>query len=130
MFDVQVLRHRGGELPEPVLASIATYYRRVTTAARPMNRLIAAMMLGTIAAIAVQIAGGDDPRWVGWTSLALAVLAIGIAAVHTVRSAVRLGARADDAQAQSRLARAIFRDHLVSVAAITSLLVVQLAFAA
>jgi hypothetical protein len=94
-----------------------------------MNRLIAAMMLGTIAAIVVQIAGGDDPRWVGWTSLALAVPAIGIAAVHTVPSAVRLGARTDDAPAQSRLARAICRDHLVSIAAITALLVVQLAFA-
>jgi hypothetical protein len=129
MFDVQVLRHRDPVLPEPVLSSIASYYRRVTTAARPMNRLIAAVMVGTIAAIVVQIAKGDDPRWAGWASLALAVLAIGIAAVHTVPSAVRLGARADDARAQSRLARAICRDHLVAIAAIVSLLIVQLAFA-
>ena len=42
MFDVQVLRVRPDEIPEPVLASIAAYYRRVTTAARPMNRLVAA----------------------------------------------------------------------------------------
>jgi ER membrane protein SH3 len=130
MFDVQVLRQRDTELPEPVLASITGYYRRVTTAARPMNRLIAAVMLGTIAAIVVQIAKGDDPRWAAWTSLALALLAIGIAAVHTVPSAVRLGARTDGIEAQSRLARAVCRDHLVSIAAITSLLVVQLAFAA
>jgi len=41
MFDVQVAGHDGEELPEPVLASIAGYYARVTTAARPMNRLIA-----------------------------------------------------------------------------------------
>ena len=32
--------------PEGVLASIAAYYGRVTTAARPMNRLIAAVMVG------------------------------------------------------------------------------------
>ena len=37
MFDVQVLRHRrDAQLPEPVLASIAAYYGRVTTRARPM----------------------------------------------------------------------------------------------
>jgi hypothetical protein len=130
MFDVQVLRHRDAEVPEDVLASIASYYRRVTTTARPMNRLVAAAMLATIAAIVLQIANGDAPRWAAWASLALAVLAIGIAAAQTVPSAVRLGARGDAAEVQSRLARSICRDHLVSLAAITSLLVVQLAFAA
>src|ERR1043166_2149382 len=30
MFDVQVLPHRTPELPEPVVSSIAAYYRRVT----------------------------------------------------------------------------------------------------
>jgi hypothetical protein len=37
MFDVQVLRFRDAtrELPEDVLGSIAAYYRRVTTQARP-----------------------------------------------------------------------------------------------
>ena len=130
MFDVQVLRNRDSEVPEPALASIAAYYRRVTTDASPMNRLVAAAMLGTIVAIIVQIAKGEDPRWVGWTSLALALLAIGIAAAHTVPSAVRLGGRGDPVESQSRLARSICRDHLVSIAAITSLLAVQLAFAA
>jgi hypothetical protein len=37
MFDVQVLRAAPGALPEPVLASIAGYYARVTTAARPIT---------------------------------------------------------------------------------------------
>ena len=31
MFDVQAARQPGGDLPEEVLASIAGYYRRVTT---------------------------------------------------------------------------------------------------
>jgi hypothetical protein len=130
MFDVQILRHRAAEIPEDVLASIAGYYRRVTTTARPMNRLVAAAMLATIAAIVVQIAKGDAPRWAAWTSLALAVLAIGIAAAHTVSSAIRLGARTDAPEDQARLARSICRDHLVSFAAIILLLVVQLAAAA
>ena len=34
MFDVQVSATPAGELPEQVLASIAGYYRRVTTTAR------------------------------------------------------------------------------------------------
>ena len=93
-FDVQVLPHRGAEVPEDVLASIASYYRRVTTTARPMNRLVAAAMLATIAAIVVQIAKADAPSWAAWASLALAVLAIGIAAAHTVPSAVRLAREA------------------------------------
>src|ERR1700716_4070759 len=50
MFDVQVLG-RGGDLPEDVLGSISAYYRRVTTSARPMNRLVGAAMLATIASV-------------------------------------------------------------------------------
>jgi hypothetical protein len=92
-----------------------------------MNRLIAAVMLATLVAVVVQIAEGDAPAWVGWTSLGLAAGAIGVAAVHTVPAAVRLGTRADPPAVQSRLARSIFRDHLVSLAAIAAVLAVQLA---
>ena len=131
MFDVQVLAHRrgGDALPEEVLASISAYYRRVTTTARPMNRLVATAMVATLAAIVAQIAAGDAPRWVAWASLALVCGAIAVAAAHTVPAAVRLGAREDDAVAQSRRARGICRDHLLCVSAIGSLLVIQLGFA-
>jgi ER membrane protein SH3 len=129
MFDVQVLRHHERDLPEEVLASIAGYYRRVTTAARPMNRLIAAVMLATIAAIVGQLARGDEPGWIGWVSLALAAVPILLAAAHTVPSAARLGARTDAIGQQSTLARSICRDHLFCAAAICGLLAVQLTFA-
>jgi hypothetical protein len=128
MHDVQVRGRGEGELPEDVLASIAGYYRRVTTDARPMHRLVAAAMLATLTAIVVQIARGDDPRWIGWASLGFVLLGVGIAAGHTVRAAVRLGTRADPPEVQSRLARSIFRDHVVSLAAIAATLVVQLGF--
>src|SRR5262245_13507890 len=59
MFDVQVRGKPPGDLPEPALASIAGYYRRVTTEARPMNRLVAAAMLVTLGAIAAQALAGD-----------------------------------------------------------------------
>jgi hypothetical protein len=129
MFDVQVLRHRGRVLPDEVLESIARYYRRVTTAARPMNRLIALVMLGTIASVVLQLVRDDAPRWVGWLSLALVVSAVGLAAARTVPSAVRLGARNEALEAQSRRARTICRDHLYCLAVVSTLLVVQLAFA-
>ena len=126
MFDVQVLRHRNGDLPEPALASIAAYYRRVTTAARPMNRLVAAVMVGTIAAIVLELTSGDVAAWVAWASLALAGGAVLLAGLRTVPQAVRLGARTDTVERQSRLARSICFEHLGVLAALATLLVVQL----
>jgi hypothetical protein len=130
MFDLQVRGHPERELPEGVLVSISGYYRRVTTAARPMNLLVGAVMAATIVAVTVQIADGDTADWVGWTSLGLAGTAILLAMLHTVPSAVRLGARTDPADVQSRLARSIYRDHVLCLAAITSVLAIQLLFAA
>ncbi len=129
MFDVQVRGRPDGDLPEPVLASIAGYYRRVTTDASPMNRLIAAVMLVTLGAIGVQALAGDTPGWVSVVSAAAALTGIGLAASRTVPRAVRLGGRRDPASVQSTLARSVLRDHLVCLAAIATLLVVQLAWA-
>lgn len=131
MFDVQALRgrRRAGELPEAVLASIAGYYRRVTTAARPMNRLIGAVMVGTLAAVATQLVGDDAPNWVAAISLALIGMALLIVATRTFPNAVRLGARSDPPTVQTRLARAIGVDHIVCLAAMTALLAIQLAAA-
>ena len=129
MFDVQALRHRDGDLPEEVLSSTAGYYRRVTTAARPMNRLIAAVMVATIVAIIVQLAQGDAPRWAAVVSLVLTAAAISVAAVHTVPGAVQLGTRSDAIAGQSRLARSILRDHLLCITAVAVVLLLQLAFA-
>jgi hypothetical protein len=55
---------------------------------------------------------------------------IGLAGGRTVPSAIRLGTRRDDAAGQSRLARAILRQHLVCLACITAGLVLQLGSAA
>jgi hypothetical protein len=128
MFDVQVLRHRGVDLPDEVLASISGYYARVTTGARPMNWLVAAVMLGTFAAIVVQVAGDDAPDWVGWGSLGLVASAVVLAALHTVPAAVRLGTRADPPGVQARLASSILRDHVLCLSAIAATLTLQLAF--
>jgi hypothetical protein len=127
MFDVQVLRHPGRELPAEALESISAYYRRVTTAARPMNLLIGAVMAGMLGAIVAQMATDDVAGWAGWASLALGGSAIALAAVHTYPTAVRLGQGADPMQTQLGLAWSVCRDHVLCVAAITALLTIQLA---
>jgi hypothetical protein len=129
MFDVQTLRHRSGDLPDEVLTSISTYYARVTTAARPMNRLISLVMLATTACLIAQLAGDDAPDWAAIASLAIVLSAIGLAGAHTVPSAVRLGRTTDDVHERTRLARSVTRDHLYCLAAIATVLVVQLGFA-
>ncbi len=94
MFDVQVLAHRAEpQVPDNVVDSISTYYRRVTTDASPMGRLVALVM----------------------------------ALTRVVPNAVRLGARLDPPSARSNLARGILRDHVVFLALIVAVLVVQLA---
>lgn len=127
MFDVQV---RGRKpVPEPALASIAAYYSRVTTKARPMNLLIAAMMLVTLSALVVQLVNDEASRWVSIASLGLAGSAIGIAAGRTVSAAQRLGRRSDSMEEQGRMARSICRDHLVCFGAIATTIALQLIFA-
>jgi hypothetical protein len=129
MFDVQTIPHRGAVLPEEVLASISAYYRRVTTTARPMNRLIALVMLGTLAAIVIELLRRHTQLWVAWASLVAAAAPIALAGIRTVPSAVRLGARHDPTERQSALARSICRQHIFCAIAIAALLVLQLAFA-
>jgi hypothetical protein len=126
MFDVQVRRRRDAVA---AVDSIATYYKRVTTDARPMNRLVAIAMVATIAAIVGQLVAGDVPAWASWVSLALVVAAVGLAGAHTVPAAVRLGAGAGTSDERVRAAGAILRDHVVCFALIATTLVVQLGFA-
>ncbi|MGH9230990.1 MAG: hypothetical protein ACRD07_20055 [Acidimicrobiales bacterium] len=129
MFDVQVLRYGDDEVPEAVLASIAGYYRRVTTEARPLNRLVATAMVATLLAIVLQATGDDVPRWVSVVSAVAAAAPIGLAAARTVPSAVRLGTRRDPLEVQRWLARSVCRDHLVCLPSIAALLVLQLVWA-
>ena len=128
MFDVQVWRHRRSpELPEAVLDSIAAYYRRVTTTASPMGRLVGLVMLVLLVALVVQAIWGDEPLWVSAVSIPAALVGIGLAAARIFGQARRLGARTDPTAVQSELARGIFRAHVVCLAAMVTLLVVQLA---
>ena len=126
MFDVQTRKHPDGVLPPEVLASISAYYRRVTTEAYPMNRLIALVMLLTFAAIFTEVVQGEYQWWIGWGSLLLAGGGFVPTMMRTVPNARRLGGAQDSAEEQSRLARAICRDHMFSFARMSAVLILQL----
>ncbi len=126
MFDVQTRGHAGDVLPREVLASISAYYRRVTTEAYPMNRLVVLVMLLTIGAIVAAIVQGENPWWIGWGSLLLAGSGFVPTMRRTVPNARRLGTGKDLAEEQSRLARAVCRDHLFSFARMAGVLCLQL----
>jgi len=128
IFDVQTWNHRSAdpELPEPVLASIANYYHRATTTSRPMGHLIALVMFILLGALAFQAARGHYAGWLLLSSAVLAGVPVLLALTHTVPYAVRLGKRADSSSQQTRLARSIWRDHLICAACTLALLVLWL----
>jgi hypothetical protein len=127
MFDVQTAGTGGSTLPPEILMSISAYYRRVTTAARPMNNIVSLVMLLTLVAIASEVPGKDHSAWICVPSLLLAASAIALALLRTVRNARALGKREGSPQAQSNLARKVFYDHLYCLVAMTAVLTLQLA---
>ena len=128
MHDVQVLRTSDDELPKAILGSIAGYYRRVTTDAFPMNRLVALVMLSTLGALVAQLTVGSAPQWISGTGLGLVAAATTLAVARTVPSAKRLAQQSDTVRVQSRLARTIFTDHLMCLGAVLTALSLELAF--
>ena len=91
-----------------------------------MNRLIAVVMLLTVLIIVLEIVFGRYHRWIEWISLFAAVFAIGLARMRTIPNASRLGKASDSPEEQSRLARAIYKDHIYCIVAMTIVLVLQL----
>lgn len=126
IFDSQVRGVQGEQLPEPVLASISDYYRRATTTSRPMSRLIAVVMVILIGALVFRSARGHDPLWLIVTSAALAAAPILLALLRTVPNAVRLGGRPGGAAEQSRLARSVYRDHVLCFVLMSIFVVLRL----
>ena len=126
MFAVQTRKAAGEVLPAEVLASISAYYRRVTTDAYPMNRLVALVMVLTLAAICAEIVQGVTSWWIGWVSIALAGSGFVLTLRRTVPNAKRLGRAEDSPEQQSTLARAVYRDHLFSLARMIVVLGLQL----
>ena len=127
MHDVLVRGH-DGELPSDDLDTIARYYRRVTTDAHPMGRLVLVAMLATFAASIAQIAA--DPGPVGFVSAALVLAAMVLVRVRTFPFAVRIGMGRESTAARSDLARAVYRDHVACFIGMAAIIAMQLVAAA
>ena len=125
MFDVQA---RGGPplLPEAVLASIAGYYRRVTTETSPMGSLVAVVMLVTVLAAVVAVVRDAERRGVRVVAVGLIAPPVVLALLRVVPNAVALGTRLDTPEVQSVLARSILREHVLCFVAVLSFLVLEL----
>ena len=130
MFDVQVLGHPAAPalLPEAVLASIGYYYRRVTTDAHPMQRLIGVVMAVTVLGSAWTLRHAWRRRLHG-LALVTAAVPIGLAGARVLPHAVQLGSLVDSAATQSALARAIFADHVFCLAAMAGFTAIEIGLA-
>jgi len=127
MFDVQALGAPPGVLPEEVLASIAAYYRRVTTDAAPMGHLVAAVMVVGLVATGARIVRDPAGRPVNALSFLLFAAPVLLALLRVVPNARALATRTEPAAAQSALARGILRDHLLCFASMAAFLALELA---
>lgn len=118
MFDVQSLRSAASpEAMKQTVDSIAAYYRRVTTDARPMSYLVAAVMLLTIGAAAYRVTRERGNK-IAIVALVLCLAPIVLALVRVLPNAVMLGAGEGSLEQRHALARAICVDHLASFGAI------------
>ena len=126
MFDTQA-GLRGAEPDESAVASISAYYRRATTTSQPMGALIAVVMGVLLVCLGIEAWRGGRPNWVIIASAVLAGGPILLALLRTVPSAVRLGRSSDTPAEQSRLARAIYRDHILCLAGMAAFLLLWLA---
>ncbi|MEQ8858098.1 MAG: hypothetical protein RIC56_05580 [Pseudomonadales bacterium] len=110
MFDVQVWGQADIVAPE-ILASIAGYYRRVTTDADPMGNLVSLMLLLTVLGSVVQLARTALPLWLRAGAVVTATIPAVAAIAVIVPRAIRLGQQADSPELQSELARSILTGH-------------------
>ena len=125
MFDVQVRRLDAPD-GDARLTSIADYYRRVTIEAYPANRLVALVMVCTVAGSLVQLVRAPAGRGRAFLALLVVTIPIVLARIRIVPNAMRLGARRDSIAVQRELAQGIWRDHIVCFAAILTFLILQL----
>lgn len=124
MFDVQVWGQTGTLAPE-TLASLAGYYRRVTTDADPMGNVVSLMLLLTVLGAVVQLARTRLPLWLRAGALVTATVPAVTAIAVLVPAAVRLGQQSDPPEVQSELARTLLSGHLWCLALILIFLLLQ-----
>jgi len=124
IFDSLVLPHHGSTepLPEEVLGTMASFFKRITL--KP--RLIFVVMITMLTVVILQIVQGTVPASVAWTSLVIVTVPTGYATARVMPAARRLGTRKDSLEKQSELARSLFSMHTLSFVLMVTLLALQL----
>lgn len=128
MFDLQVLGHRvrssraGAGVHRGLLPSRDDHLAPDGPADRSGHG-------DCVGRVGISGSQGHDPGWLLLASAGLAGIPVGLAWVHTVPCAVRLGNRVDDAAQQSRLARAICRDHLLGTGCMAAFVILWVTYA-
>jgi hypothetical protein len=109
---------RGDGPTDDGLLTIQRYYRRVTTDAFPMNRLVLGAMLALLVSLVAELVGSSVPTWAPVVSLVLAVPPI-VLSRKIVAMAKSVPSAAD--------AKVILRDHVFCFACMSAVVFVQLA---
>jgi len=122
-FDMLSLPHRraGGPMPAGVLRQIATYYGVITK--NPY--LLMFVMVTTLTCIVVEILYDLVPRWVGYSSLILIGLAMGVGIIRVIPMAQRLATDKDAADERTRMAHGMFPSHIFLLIVILLLALLQ-----
>jgi hypothetical protein len=108
---------RGDGPTDDGLLTIQRYYRRVTTDAFPMNRLVLGAMLALLVSLVAELVGSSVPTWAPVVSLVLAVPPI-VLSRKIVAMAKSVPSAAD--------AKVILRDHVLCFVAMSAVVFVQL----
>ena len=122
-FDILSLPHRraGGPIPAGVLRQIATYYGVVTK----NPAVLMFVMVTTLTCIVAEILYDLVPRWVGYSSVILIGLAMGVGIIKVIPTARRLAIDKDSADERTRIAHVMFRSHIFLLTAILLLALLQ-----
>jgi hypothetical protein len=122
-FDILGLPHRraGGPIPDDVLGQIATYYGVITK--NPY--LLMFVMMTALACIIAEIVYDLVPRWAGYSSLTLMLLAMGAGIVRVIPTAQRLATDKDTVGERTRMVHGMFPSHIFLLVMILLLTAVQ-----
>ncbi len=123
VFDLSALPHRRdkGPLPPEVLDPIAMYYRYITR--NPY--LLMFVMLTTLVCVIAQIVYRSVPRWAGYASLVLILVAMAGGTAKVIPTAQRLATAKDPVEARSRMVHSMLPFHLLLLISILLLAAVQ-----
>lgn len=122
-FDVLSLphRHTRGPVPNSVLGQIATYYGVITK--NPY--LLMFVMMTALVCIVTELYYSLVPRWAGYASLVLMLLAMGGGIVRVIPTAQRLATDKDTVDERTRMVHSMFPAHVFLLTCILSLAAVQ-----